>query len=128
MKPAIIVLMMLPLFFLLISVLLYLINRSHYQKLIFNFQKKYTLPAPYLLHCNMGYLGSPLMTYFFIRLKKDKKIFFLDKNNHAYHFAHECEHLKAINSLEPLYYTFLLGFFCCLLLAILAILIRLHII
>ncbi len=64
------VLIMLPLVCLMISVLLYLTNRSRYQKLISDFQQKHTLPTPYLLHCNMGYLGSPLMTYFFIRLKK----------------------------------------------------------
>lgn len=126
MKSAIMVLIMLPLFCLLLSILLYLTNRSRYQRLISDFQKKYILPTPYLLHCNMGYLGSPLMTYFFMQLKQNKKIFFLEKNHQAYNFANEREHLNEINNLKPLYYTFIFGFLCCLLLAIIAIIIRLY--
>ena len=124
MKSALAVLIMLPLVSLVVSVLLYAMNRSRYQQLISDFQKKHTLPTPYLLHCNMGYIGSPLMTYFFMRLKQNKKIFFLNKNDYAYSFAHEGQNLKKINSLKPLYYTFLFGFFCCVLLAAIAVLIR----
>ena len=128
MKSALMVLIMLPLVSLIVSVLLYLMNRSRYQKLISDFQQKNTLPTPYLLHCNMGYIGSPLMTYFFMRLKQNKKIFFLNRNNNAYSFAHEGQNLKKINTLKPLYYTFAFGLSCCLLLGFIAILIRLHII
>jgi len=124
MKSALAVLIMLPLVSLVVSVLLYAMNRSRYQQLISDFQKKHTLPTPYLLHCNMGYIGSPLMTYFFMRLKQNKKIFFLNRNDYAYSFAHEGQNLKKINSLKPLYYTFLFGFFCCVLLAAIAVLIR----
>lgn len=124
MKSVIMVLIMLPLVCLVVSVVLYLTNRSRYQKLISDFQKKHTLPTPYLLHSNMGYLGSPLMTYFFTRLNKNKKIIFLDSNNHAYNFPQEESNQKNINSIRPLYYTFLLGFSCCLLLGLIAILIR----
>lgn len=128
MKSALMVLIMLPLVCLMISVLLYLTSRSRYQRLISDFQQKHTLPTPYLLHCNMGYLGSPLMTYFFIRLKKNKKIFFLDRNSRAYDFASHSQHNADINSLKPLYFTFLLGFFCCFLLAVIAVLIKIKII
>jgi len=124
MKSAILVLIMLPLVCLVVSALLYLMNRSRYKGLISAFQQKHTLPTPYLLHCNMGYIGSPLMTYFFMRLKQNKKIFFLNRNDNAYSFAHEGQNLKKINSLKPLYYTFLFGFFCCILLAAIAVLIR----
>ncbi len=124
MTSAIMVLIMLPLVCLLISVLLYLTNRSRYQSLISDFQEKHALPTPYLLHCNMGYLGSPLMTYFFMRLKQNKKIFFLDRNNQAYSFADESKNLKEINSLKPLYYTFIFGYINCLLLALIALLIK----
>ena len=113
MKSAIMVLIMLPLVCLVVSVFLYLMNRSRYKELISDFQQLHTLPTPYLLHCNMGYIGSPLMTYFFMRLKKNKKILFLNRNDNAYRFAHEGQNLKKINNLKPLYYTFLLGFFCC---------------
>jgi hypothetical protein len=81
-----------------------------------------------LLHCNMGYIGSHLMTYFFMRLKKNKKILFLNRNDNAYSFAHEGQNLKKINNLKPLYYTFLLGFFCCFSLSIIALLIKTQII
>lgn len=128
MKSAIMVLIMLPLVCLVVSVFLYLMNRSRYKELISDFQQKHTLPTSYLLHYNMGYIGSPLMTYFFMRLKKNKKIFFLNRNDNAYNFAHEGQNLKKINNLKPLYYTFLLGFFCCLSLFIIALLIKTQII
>lgn len=128
MKSAIMVLIMLPMVCLVVSVLLYLSNRSRYHKLISDFQQKYMLPTPYLLHCNMGYLGSPLMLYFFMRLKQNKKIFFLDPKSQAYDFASNSQHSAEINSLKPLYFTFLLGFFCCFLLAVIAVLIKIKII
>ena len=128
MKSVLMVLLMLPLVCLVVSVLLYLINRSRYQELISDFQQKHTLPTPYLLHCNMGYIGSPLMAYFFMRLKKNKQIFLLNRNDNAYSFAHESQNLKKINTLKPLYYTFAFVFSCCLLTGLIAILIQLHII
>ena len=128
MKSAIMVLIMLPLVCLVVSVFLYLMNRSRYKELISDFQQQHTLPTPYLLHCNMGYIGSPLMTYFFMRLKKNKKILFLNRNDNAYSFAHEGQNLKKINNLKPLYYTFSLGFFCCFSLSIIALLIKAQII
>jgi len=68
------------------------------------------------------------MTYFFIRLKQNRKIFFLDRNSRAYDFASSSQHSGEINSLKPLYFTFLLGFFCCFLLAVIAVLIKIKII
>lgn len=128
MKSAIMVLIMLPLVCLVVSVFLYLMNRARYQELISDFQQKHKLPPPYLLHCNMGYIGSPLMTYFFMRLKQNKKILFLNRSDNVYSFTHEGQNLKKINTLKPLYYIFAFGFSCCLLLGLIAILIRLHII
>lgn len=127
MKSALMVMIMLPLVCFIASVLFYLMNRTRYQELISDFQQKYILPTPYLLHCNMGYIGSPLMTYFFIRLKQNKKIFFLDRNDSAYSFAHEVKNIKKINNLKPLYYTFNIGFVTCLLLALIAFLIKINI-
>lgn len=124
MKSAILILIIVPSVCLLVSVLLYLINRGRYNNLISDFQNNYSLPAPYSLHCNMGYLGSPLMTYFFVRLKERKKIFFIEKNSQAYNFPVEGENYAAINKLKPLYYSFLIGFVCCLLLGMIALLIR----
>ncbi|WP_307743361.1 hypothetical protein [uncultured Pantoea sp.] len=128
MKSAMMVLIILPFCCLVISVILYLVNRSQYQRLISDFQKGRTLPAPYLFQCNMGYLGSPLMTWFFIRLKDKKKIFFLEQKSQNYDFASERKNQERIDSLKPLYYTFLAGFFCCFLLAFIAILIRFNVV
>ncbi len=128
MKSAMMVLIILPFCCLVISVILYLVNRSQYQRLISDFQKGRTLPAPYLFQSNMGYLGSPLMTWFFIRLKDKKKIFFLEQKSQNYDFASERKNQERIDSLKPLYYTFLAGFFCCFLLAFIAILIRFNVV
>ena len=128
MKSVLMVLIMLPLVCLVVSVILYLINRSRYKELISDFQQKHTLPPPYLLHCNMGYIGSPLMAYFFMRLKKNKQIFLLNRSDNAYSFAYESQNQKKINTLKPLYYTFAFGFSCCLLFGLIAFLIRLNII
>ncbi|KAF6661142.1 hypothetical protein HFD91_07065 [Enterobacteriaceae bacterium EKM102V] len=128
MKSAMMVLIILPFCCLVISFILYLVNRSQYQRLISDFQKGRTLPAPYLFQCNMGYLGSPLMTWFFIRLKDKKKIFFLEQKSQNYDFASERKNQERIDSLKPLYYTFLAGFFCCFLLAFIAILIRFNVV
>ncbi len=128
MKSVLMVLIMLPLVCLVVSVLLYLINRSRYQELISDFQQKHTLPPPCLLHCNMGYIGSPLMLCFFVRLKQNKKIPFLNRNDNVYNFAYEDKNLKKINTLKPLYYTFAFGFSCCLLPGLIVIFIQLHII
>lgn len=126
MKSAIMVLITLPSICLIVSVILYLTNRPRYLRLISDFQQKHTLPLPYLLYCNMGYLGSPLMTYFFMRLKQNKKIFFLERNDHAYSFAHEDQNLKKIDSLKPLYYTFSLGFIALSLIAFISFLIKIN--
>lgn len=126
MKSALMILIMLPLFCFVASVIFYLNNRARYQELISDFQQKYILPTPYLLHCNMGYIGSPLMTYFFMRLKKNKKILFLNRKDNAYNFAHEGQNRRKIDSLKPLYYIFIFGFSCCLLLSFIALAIKLN--
>ncbi len=109
MKSAMMVLIILPFCCLVISVILYLVNRSQYQRLISDFQKGRTLPAPYLFQCNMGYLGSPLMTWFFIRLKDKKKIFFLEQKSQNKDIASECKKQERIESLRHLYYKFIAG-------------------
>ncbi len=58
MKAAIIVLTILPLVCLMISAILYIKNRSRYQKLIDNFQKEHTFTNPYWLYSTMVFLLS----------------------------------------------------------------------
>lgn len=126
MKFAMIFLIMIPSVCLVVSVALYVSNRTKYYKLISDFQKIHDFPAPYLLHCNMGYLGAPLMTYFFIHLKEKKRIFFLEKNSQAYEFTGTRENSETINRLKPLYYLFSIGFLSCILLALIALCFKLN--
>lgn len=60
---------------LILSVLLYALNRRKYYELIELFQKKHMLPAPYLYSSMIGFFGAATMAYFFIRLKRNKSIF-----------------------------------------------------
>ncbi|XIH48060.1 hypothetical protein C1N64_05660 [Pantoea sp. SGAir0215] len=70
-----------------LSILLYALNRRKYYELIKLFQKKHVLPAPYLYSSMIGFFGASTMAYFFIRLKRNKSIFFLDENSEAYQFV-----------------------------------------
>ncbi|MCW0312654.1 hypothetical protein NB694_002454 [Pantoea ananatis] len=94
-----------------LSVLLYAINRSKYYEIISLFQKKYTLPAPYLYSSMIGFFGAATMSYFFIRLKRNKSIFFLDKNSEAYHFVDE-SNVELMRWMIPFFYIFVLSIGC----------------
>lgn len=94
-----------------LSVLLYAINRSKYYEIISLFQKKYTLPAPYLYSSMIGFFGAATMSYFFIRLKRNKSIFFLDKNSEAYHFVDE-SNVELMRWMIPFFYIFVLSVGC----------------
>ncbi|MCW0349194.1 hypothetical protein NB701_002556 [Pantoea ananatis] len=94
-----------------LSVLLYAINRSKYYEIISLFQKKYTLPAPYLYSSMIGFFGAATMSYFFIRLKRNKSIFFLDKKSEAYHFVDE-SNVELMRWMIPFFYIFVLSVGC----------------
>ena len=94
-----------------LSVLLYAINRRKYYEIIGLYQKKHTLPAPYLYSSMIGFFGAATMAYFFIRLKKNKSIFFLDKNSEAYHFVDE-SNAELMRWMIPFFNIFLLSFGC----------------
>ncbi|MDQ1226990.1 hypothetical protein QE443_003151 [Pantoea ananatis] len=126
MKSVLMVLILLPLICLLVSFFLYLINREKYSDLISTFQNKYTFPMPYQLHANMGYLGSPLITYFFSKLKQKKGVFFLEKKSSAYNFFLNNEFTKPIRWLQFMHLIYLIGFSACLILGLIAILIKLE--
>lgn len=128
MKAAIIILTILPLVCLMISAILYIKNRSRYQKLIDNFQKEYDFTNPYLLYSTMGFLGAPLIVYFFVNLLGNKNIFFLDRGDKAYNFPHRDGSLQLITAIKPILSVFLMGFLFCLLLGFLAIGIMLRVI
>lgn len=119
MKTMIMVLTILPSVCLTVSAILYIKNRSSYQNLIHNFQKEYTFTNPYLLYSTMGFIGSPLIVYFFVSLLKNRNIFFLDRESKAYKFPHEDGNLQLITAIKPILSIFLMGFFCCLLLVFL---------
>lgn len=94
-----------------LSVLLYAINRRKYYELIKLFQKKHVLPAPYLYSSMIGFFGAATMAYFFIRLKKNKSIFFLDKNSEAYQFV-DSNNVELMRWMIPFFNFFLLSFGC----------------
>ncbi|MCW0330181.1 hypothetical protein NB703_001156 [Pantoea ananatis] len=94
-----------------LSVLLYAINRSKYYEIISLFQKKYTLPAPYLYSSMIGFFGAATMSYFFIRLKRNKSIFFLDKKSEAYQFVDE-SNVELMRWMIPFFYIFVLSVGC----------------
>lgn len=76
MKSVLMVLIMLPLVCLVVSVLLYLINRSRYQELISDFQQKHTLP-PLLVALQYGIyrFTSNVMFFCSIKTKQENPIF-----------------------------------------------------
>lgn len=128
MKTTIMILTILPLVCLVISVILYIKNRSRYQNIICDFQKEYTFTNPYLLYSTMGFLGAPLIVYFFVNLLGNRKIFFLDRGDKAYNFPHRDGSLQLITAIKPILSVFLMGFLFCLLLGFLAIGIMLRVI
>ena len=113
MKIFIVVIIMLANVGLILSVLLYAINRRKYYEIISLFQKKYTLPAPYLYSSMIGFFGAATMAYFFIRLKSNKSIFFLDKNSEAYQFV-DSNNVELMRWMIPFFYVFVLSFGCVL--------------
>lgn len=102
-----------------LSALLYAINRKKYYELISLFQEKHTLPAPYLYNSMIGFFGAATMSYFFIRIKKNKSVFFLDKGSEAYHFINE-NNSELMRWMVPFFCLFLLGFGCFIFLISLA--------
>ncbi len=94
---------------LVLSFLLYVINRKKYYELISLFQKKHKLPSPYLYSSMIGFFGAATMSYFFIRIKKNKSVFFLDKNSDAYHFINE-SNSELVRWMVPFFYLFVLSF------------------
>lgn len=87
MKIFIVVIILLANVGLILTVLLYALNKRKYYELIELFQKNHMFPAPYLYNSMIGFFGAATMAYFFIRLKRNKSIFFLDKNSEAYQFV-----------------------------------------
>ncbi len=96
-----------------LSILLYALNRRKYYELIKLFQKKHVLPAPYLYSSMIGFFGAATMAYFFIRLKRNKSIFFLDKNSEAYQFV-DSNNVELMRWMIPFFYVFVLSFGCIL--------------
>jgi len=113
MKTFIVVIILLANMGFVLSVLLYAINRRKYYELIKLFQKKHVLPAPYLYSSMIGFFGAATMAYFFIRLKRNKSIFFLDKNSEAYQFF-DSNNVEFMRWMIPFFYVFVLSFGCVL--------------
>ncbi|WP_312358486.1 hypothetical protein [Mixta calida] len=126
MKSVLLFITIIPFVCLIFSFSFWLLNRSKYYKLIAEFKKSYILPMPYSLHCNMGFLGSPLLSYFFLRLNAKKRIFFLEKESAVYGFTDKNKNKELVKVLVPIYYAFLIGFSCCCFLGLIAVFIKLE--
>ena len=96
-----------------LSILLYVLNRRKYYEIIKLFQRKHVLPVPYLYSSMIGFFGAATMAYFFIRLKSNKSIFFLDKNSEAYQFV-DSINVELMRWMIPFFYVFVLSFGCVL--------------
>ncbi|WP_158783340.1 hypothetical protein [Pantoea sp. BAV 3049] len=71
---------------LIISLLIYAVKRREYYKLVTSYTEKYIFPPPCSFWHMMGFFGAFPVLHFFIKLKKGKKIFFMDRNDPAYTF------------------------------------------
>ncbi len=94
------------------SVLLYGINRSKYYQLISLFKEKYTFPPPYSFHCLVGFFGAAPVIYFFLGLKRKKKILFVKKDSELYNFF-DGKDEKLTNWMLPFYYLWNITMLCC---------------
>ncbi|RQM40003.1 hypothetical protein EB241_01485 [Erwinia psidii] len=56
-------------------IIVYALHRKKYYRLLDEFQKKYTFPAPYSFHCLVGFFGAGPMAYFFLMLMKKREFF-----------------------------------------------------
>ncbi len=113
MKIFIVVIILLANVGLILTVLLYALNKRKYYELIELFQKNHMLPAPYLYNSMIGFFGAATMAYFFIRLKRNKSIFFLDKNSEAYQFV-DSNNVELMRWMIPFFNVFVLSFGCVL--------------
>lgn len=93
------------------SVIMYGLNRSKYHELLSLFQKEHHLPAPYSFNSQIGFLGAPLIAYFFRGLKHQKKVFFLSKDSDSYLFFVN-KNSNLIKWISPFYYLFITSFLC----------------
>lgn len=94
------------------SVLLYEINRSKYYQLISLFKEKYTFPSPYSFHCLVGFFGAAPVIYFFLGLKRKKKILFVKKDSELYNFF-DGKDEKLTNWMLTFYYLWNITMLCC---------------
>ncbi|MCX8965799.1 hypothetical protein EHW66_12575 [Erwinia psidii] len=78
-------------FLIFISFFIYAFNRKKYDDLISLFLKKYKFPAPYSFYHMVGFFGAYQVCRFFIKLGKNKRIYFLSHEDPACLFFSENE-------------------------------------
>lgn len=100
-----------------VSIFIYAANRKKYYKLLEEFQKRNTLPAPYSFNCLIGYFGAAPMAYFFLGLMKKNRVFFLKRDSKAYDFF-EQGNRELMKWMPAFYYSFLTSSILCALIAI----------
>ncbi|KGT95979.1 membrane protein [Erwinia typographi] len=98
---------------------MYGVNRTKYYKLLGEFQKNNTFPAPYSFHCLTGFFGAMPIAYFFLNLNKKKKIFFLKRDSNSYIFFDK-RNSELIKWMPAFYYSSITSTICCALIVAIA--------
>lgn len=81
----------------LFSFIIYAINRKKYYNLLELYRSSdLDFPMPYSFQSMMGFFGAYPVSQFFLKLKKQSKIYFLEENSNAYAFfkKHHNDDLK----------------------------------
>lgn len=94
------------------SVFIYGVNRKKYYQLIALFKENYIFPAPYSFHCLVGFFGAAPVIYFFLGLKRKKKILFVNKESDLYDFFDDKKE-NLTNWMLPFYYLWNVTMLCC---------------
>lgn len=94
------------------SLLIYGLNRKKYYQLISLFQENYTFPSPYSFHCLVGFFGAAPVIYFFLGLKRKKKIIFVKRESCPYNFFDDKKE-SLTKWMLPFYYLWNISMLCC---------------
>ncbi|WEF26645.1 hypothetical protein PYR66_15110 [Klebsiella aerogenes] len=73
-------------FLLALSLIIYAFKRQDYIKLVSTYREKYELPGPCHFYYMTGFFGVFPLLRFFMKLKQQKKISFIARNDPAYTF------------------------------------------
>ncbi|CAO98517.1 Hypothetical protein ETA_34710 [Erwinia tasmaniensis Et1/99] len=94
------------------SIISYAFNRKKYYTLLSLFQKEHIFPTPYSFHCLVGFFGAAPIVYFFLGLKREKKILFVKMDDKAYSFF-DNKNVELTKWMPTFYYLWNISMACC---------------